>query len=135
MRKNALIVAALAACGAAAASAEDKVYRCGQTYQQVPCAQGEVIDASDKRTEAQRHDANAAAKAEKQQAKDLEAERHQREKALKPQTEPVAIGAEPVEPAASDSFATPPGHPRKKKTKPGPGDPKYMAPPALNGGR
>jgi len=138
MRTTTLLTAALALCAAGSATAEDKIYRCGQTYQQVPCEQGQVIDANDHRTEAQRRDAHAAAKASKQQAKDLEAERHEREKANKPQTEPMEIGgAEPAEPAASEAYATPRGHHRKKpgkdKTKPGADDPKYMAPPKPGG--
>lgn len=61
------------AAGAAAMSlafgaAAQKVYRCGTdgrtTYQQTPCAQGQLVDAADPRTAEQRQAAHAVAKSE-----------------------------------------------------------------------
>ena len=137
MRTKTMLAAALAVCAAWGAAAEDKIYRCGQTYQQVPCEQGQAIDASDARTEAQRRDARAAVKSDQQQAKDLVAERREREKAITPQREPVGISAKPAESAASAPVLTPHGHPKKKhgKTKPEFDEPKYMAPPKANDGK
>ncbi|HEV8691364.1 MAG TPA: hypothetical protein VGQ91_13775 [Ideonella sp.] len=139
MQTKTLLAAALALSAAWGAAAEDKIYRCGQTYQQVPCEQGQAIDASDTRTEAQRRDARAAVKADQQQAKDLVAERREREKAIKPQREPLTVGAKPAEAAASAPSSPPHGHPKKKhgkdKAKPELDEPKYMAPPTLNDGK
>jgi hypothetical protein len=140
IRPSALLAALLFAFAGPGAHAESKIYRCGQTYQQVPCEQGQAIDASDQRTGAQRRDARDAAKSEQQQAKDLAAERRQREKAVTPQREVVRTGVapKPAPAAASAALAAPPGHPKKKggkggKTKPEIDDPMYLAPPAVNG--
>ena len=123
---------------AAAHAADGGVYRCGQTYQQVPCEEGQAIDASDSRTAAQRREAQAAVKSDQQQAKERAAERREREKAIKPQREPLATGVRPVELPAS--APAPAGHPPKKKngkgkSKPEIEDPQYLAPPKVTDGK
>ena len=70
----ALIVAG-AACGAQAQA----IYRCGQTYSQVPCPDGKIIDSSDPRSGAQRAEAKRAVAKEKQLAAKLERERRAKE--------------------------------------------------------
>lgn len=126
------------ACGVSnmAWATEAKVYRCGHTYQQVPCttdaAASQAIDANDPRSAEQRKEARAIAAADKRQAKTLMAERVQREKAARPQQEPMVIGQKPSEPAAS---ASAPGdekpHPKKRKKKT-PEPDRYMAPPSAD---
>lgn len=123
-----------------AGAAEKKIYRCGQTYQQVPCpadgaASAQVVNASDSRTSEQRSDAKAAAAADKQQAKALEAERVQREKAAQPQQAPMGTSMKPAEAGASaPEAAEPRTHARRHKKKTSEPD-RYMPnkPPADKG--
>ena len=60
------IALGLLALSAAFGAASQKVYRCGPegktTYQQTPCEQGQVVDASDPRTAEQREAAQEVAK-------------------------------------------------------------------------
>lgn len=118
----------------APATAQQAVYRCGQTYQQAPCApgQGQAVEVDDPRTTEQRQGARAAAAAETRQARALAAERRAREKAIKPQTEPMGI----VAPRPDDAASATQGHGssakrRKKKKSKGEDDhPRYWSPPA-----
>lgn len=124
-RCRALVLACLGCglIGGAAQAADSKVYRCGQTYQQVPCAadaaaSGQAINTSDARSAEQRADARAAASADKQQAKALAAERQRREKAIQPQQAPMGTsmkGAEP--PASTPESGAPTPHVKKHKKK------------------
>lgn len=103
-------------------AADKKIYRCGQTYQQVPCpadsaASARVINASDPRTAEQRSEGKAAASADKQQAKALEDERVRREKASQPQQAPMGTSMRPADPGASAPEAEPRTHARKHKKK------------------
>jgi hypothetical protein len=124
------------ACGAGVTwGGNQKVYRCGQTYQQVPCATdttGQAVDAQDPRNAEQRKAARASAAADKRQAKTLATERVQREKAIQPQQAPLVIGQKPAEPAAS---APTPGadkpHSKKRKNK-APEPDRYVAPPPID---
>jgi hypothetical protein len=123
------------ACGAGVASAsEAKVYRCGQTYQQAPCAPGtagQAIDADDPRSTEQRQDARAAAAADKRQARTLVAERRQREKETRPQQAPMIIGQRPPEPAAGASAPGTDKPQSKKRKKKAPEPDRYLPwPPA-----
>lgn len=106
-------------CALAAAQAQPAVYRCGQTYQQVPCATGagQAVDAADARTAAQREDARAAASAERQQARTLAAERREREKATAVQTAPMGIAAPSAEDAASAAAGSAAAKKKKKAKK------------------
>ncbi|MGM9491100.1 hypothetical protein [Ideonella sp. YS5] len=116
----------------AAHAADGGVYRCGQTYQQLPCEGGQAIDASDARTEDQRRDAQAAASAEQRHAGVLAAERREREKKAAPQPEPVVIGVRQPQAAASAPAAAPDKtthKPRRKKPS-RPDEPRYSSPAA-----
>lgn len=53
----------------------ETVYRCGDTYSQVPCPGGSTVDASDPRTPAQKAQADAAARQAVVSATRLEKER------------------------------------------------------------
>jgi hypothetical protein len=116
-------VGALVIAGHSASASEKKVYRCGQTYQQVPCpaeagASGQAINANDPRSAEQRADARAAAAADKRQAKALAAERQQREKAIRPQQSPMGTSLKPGEPPASaPETGAPKTHAKKHKKK------------------
>lgn len=134
-RCRALVLACLGvgAINATAGAADNKIYRCGQTYQQVPCAadaaaSGQAINANDARSAEQRSEARAAASADKQQARALIAERQQREKAIQPQQAPMGTsmkGAEP--PASAPEPGAPPQHSKKHKKKT-PEPDRYMPP-------
>lgn len=117
---------ALACLGLAAHTAvagNTSVYRCGQTYQQTPCPAARSVDVDDGRDAGQVRDSRAAARQERQLAKDLAAERREREKALKPQTQaagvPVSPGAAPAAAGtkAEDPCAKARGSSRKKGHK------------------
>lgn len=120
-----LILACMAPAGAAT------VYRCGQTYQQVPCAGASAVEVADPRSADQRKSAKEAAEADRRQAKDLAAERREREKAATPQREPMGILVKaPDEPASASATATPkPGKKGQRKAKPDTDLPRYVAPP------
>ncbi|MDP3700481.1 MAG: hypothetical protein Q8R72_06205 [Hylemonella sp.] len=49
-----------------------KVYRCGNSYSQVPCPDGQAIDAADSRTPEQRKAHDASVRHEKRNADTLE---------------------------------------------------------------
>ena len=81
---------------AASGVAAQKVYRCGadgRTYQQTPCAQGQVVDAGDPRTDEQRQAAQAVAKSEAGTAAKFDRE-------LQPAS--AAKGGKPARAAATD---------------------------------
>ena len=77
------------------AAAVTPIYRCGQTYSQMPCAGGEQLASTDSRTAAQRAEAKRIAEREK--AAQAERERKAREVAA---TDSAASAPAPV-PAAS----------------------------------
>ena len=56
-----------------------KIYRCGSSYSQVPCADGVVIDAQDSRSKIQKSQTDAAAKADAATASAMEKERLKQE--------------------------------------------------------
>jgi len=82
---------------AVAASAQT-VYRCGNSYSQQPCPGGNAIDASDRRTPAQRKAAEDGAKHERRTADTLEKQRVKEE-------ESVARAAQQVEKAEQAAAA------------------------------
>jgi hypothetical protein len=102
----ALLLAAVGPAGAA------PIYRCGNTYSQVPCPEGgSVVEATDPRTGAQRAEARRVAEAERKAAADQERERKEKEKAA--QTVPGTLTPAPA-PAASAASAPQ----AKTKTRP-----------------
>lgn len=71
-----LWTAALLATGPVAAA---EVYRCGQTYQQTPCAGGQAVRVDDPRDPSQQQDAARSAAREQALAERLRSERQARE--------------------------------------------------------
>ena len=135
------VMAAAVACGGIGASraADHPVYRCGQTYQQVPCAptpgaSAMPLDARDERSADQRADAKAQVTSDKQRAKAMAAERRERERSQRPQQAPMGLGARAVEAPSPTRGASAPAtgdsnrnkHKKKKKAD----EPeRYVAPP------
>ena len=85
-----------------------KVYRCGQSYSQTPCAGGDSVDVTDSRTTAQQKQTGQAATRDARAASTLEKERLKQEKAdLAANSKPVpaappkaVTAAAPVAPAS-----------------------------------
>lgn len=112
----ALLAAAPAAMATAAPSAgATTVYRCGQTYQQVPCQNGQAVTVDDARDPAQRQAAQQSAAADRHAADALAAERAKREQGL----QPVGRSTAAKRPAASATPTTSAlqKHPRDKPGK------------------
>ncbi|NKI97675.1 hypothetical protein [Rhizobacter sp. SG703] len=89
------------------------VYRCGpdrNVYSQLPCTDGEAVDARDGRTAKQRADAEAAAHRQAEVGSKMEQDRLAREAAIRPSS---AMNLAPVAHAAS----APKASPAKGKTK------------------
>jgi hypothetical protein len=97
------------ALGVPFASAQPAVYRCGQSYQQAPCAQGRPVAVDDARSESQRREAQAAARDEARLGTRLERERLARER----QTHPLAAAGIGVQ--ASAASASAPARAKAKK--------------------
>jgi hypothetical protein len=117
MRPGAPVSLALClALGLPLASAQPDVYRCGQGYQQAPCAQGRPIAVEDARSESQRREAQAAARDEARLGTRLERERLARERQTRPLAA-IGIGAQAS--AASASAAVKAKAKAKKRGKPG----------------
>ena len=112
---NRWIVALSLTMTALAAQAGPPVYRCGNTYSQVQCPEGRVVDATDPRSAAQRAEARRVTASERQQATQMERARRDQELALKPA---AANGFDSRAPAPAASSAE---HARtqKKRTKAG----------------
>jgi len=119
---------------AALAAGNTTVYRCGQTYQQSPCPAGQAVNVADEREAGQKADAKKALASDKALAKGLEAERHEREKSLKPQAHAAGIPLSPALPSKPETKPTDPckakdGKTSKaKKLKCVDGSPLYSAP-------
>ena len=80
-------VAVFLLAGLASAFAAAPIYRCGpdgRTYSQAPCADGQLIDAADPRSEAQRVEARRVVARERTAANELERERRAGEAARQP---------------------------------------------------
>lgn len=65
----------------AAATAQDRIYRCGSSYSQQPCAAGVTVEADDTRSDAQRHAALRVVARDQHLAELMARERRQRESA------------------------------------------------------
>jgi type IV secretory pathway VirB10-like protein len=68
--QNALIL--IAACALSTGATAQKVYKCGNSYSQIPCQGGEALTPADTRTAAQRTEALQNQQAQSQQADVLE---------------------------------------------------------------
>jgi hypothetical protein len=113
MRLAALLCLAIAAAPALA----QKIYRCGadgREYSQTPCTASQTVDASDRRTPAQRKQAQANAKADAKLADTLERERHAREAAANGQ---IAAGFHPTAPASAASAPAKAKKPKRPSAK------------------
>lgn len=85
---------------AASTAAAAPIYRCGNTYSQLPCPEGgKVVEATDPRSAAQRAEARRLAAAERKAADERERERKARDAAA--QTAPGALSPAPAADAAS----------------------------------
>lgn len=94
---------ALALClalGVPFASAQPAVYRCGQSYQQAPCAEGRPVAVDDARSESQRREAQSAARDETRLGTRLESERLAREKTRPPAAVGIGVAASAGSPKA-----------------------------------
>jgi len=104
---NAALIAMLCALSCASAMAGPTVYRCGperNVYSQVPCTDGEAVDARDGRTAQQRAEADAAARKQADIGTKMEQDRLARETANRPSS---AMNLAPVAHAASAPKARP----------------------------
>ncbi len=104
---------------AAAAQAQSTVYRCGpegREYSSTPCPGGKPVAVDDARTAEQQRQASEAAQRDAKLAKQLSAERRQREAAAKP-AGAARMGQTPAS-SALPQAASKAGHgkmPKKKK--------------------
>jgi hypothetical protein len=99
------------------AMAGPTVYRCGpdrNVYSQLPCADGEAVDARDGRTAKQRAEAEAAAHRQAETGSKMEQDRLAREAAVRPSS---AMNLAPVSHAASAPKAKPAKGKPSKSTK------------------
>lgn len=101
-------VVALLAAVAGRADAQT-IYRCGNEYTRVPCANGRVLESSDPRTAAQRAEARKLVADEKRLGAELERRRRRDEAALKP-AQAASLSAAPAASAAASA-------PKKKSAK------------------
>jgi hypothetical protein len=95
------LIAMLCALSCSSAMAGPTVYRCGpdhNVYSQLPCADGEAVDARDGRTAKQRAEAEAAAHKQAEIGSKMEQDRLAREAAVRPSS---AMNLAPVAHAAS----------------------------------
>lgn len=95
------LIAMLCAVACSSAMAGPTVYRCGpdrNVYSQLPCTDGEAVDARDGRTAKQRAEAEAAAHRQAETGSKMEQDRLAREAAVRPSS---AMNLAPVAHAAS----------------------------------
>jgi hypothetical protein len=103
---------------ASADVAAQKVYRCGpdgREYSQTPCPAGRELDVADPRSEAQRQEAREAAAGDARLAKDLQAERREREREAAARGSGLAGIRKPAEPAPATSAQRAAGTTSNKK--------------------
>ncbi|MFO1217679.1 MAG: hypothetical protein U1E89_04770 [Burkholderiaceae bacterium] len=83
---KAIVALALCACVAGSpALAQERIYRCGSSYSQSPCAAAVTLVVDDARTADQRHDAQLVAARDAKLAEAMSRERRQRENATQRQ--------------------------------------------------
>ena len=119
----------IACCTLSTGAQSQKVYRCGDTYSQKPCADAVVVDVSDPRSQTQKARADAetrrelaAANAmEKARLKEEAQMRSDRAKQTPSQAKKTATAAQNAAAGASDTGAAPKHAPKshtKKKKEP-----------------
>ena len=124
------LVAALLLCLVSAGSQAQTIYRCGNEYTRIPCPQGQVVEATDPRTGAQRAEAVRVAAEDHRRAAEMRRERLADQAALKPASA-ASLSAAPA--LAARPAPTPERHPLKKKrnvSKPASSTPFTAADPA-----
>ena len=104
-----LMTLALAATGAASQT----VYRCGNEYSRVPCANGKPVDTGAATDARQAAEARQSASRERRLAEEMARDRRAREAALKPATASSLGPARSVQPQAAASASMKP----KKRAK------------------
>jgi hypothetical protein len=119
-RRGAALLA-LAACCAAAPATAATVFRCGpdgREYSQTPCKDGRPVDVADPRGVDQQREAREVAESQSRLARQLEAERRQREAAAAATARPGMRGAGPqaaADAAPKDKPAARPANPSSAK--------------------
>lgn len=91
---------AMAPALTASATDAETIYRCGDSFQQSPCADARAIEVVAAPTEAQRAEARAVAAREKQLAFEMARDRREREAAIRPA---AATSLSPPRPMAAAS--------------------------------
>lgn len=125
MRGILTVVCAVALGGVSGAGAQ-KVYRCGpdgRVYQQTPCAEGQVVDASDPRSAEQRKAAQAVARDDAKAAARFDREMMPASSAKDGKTRAQPAPTQKVDPAGSAKPAS------KKASAPASRPPMYLAQP------
>jgi len=110
----------------AGVSAQNTVYRCGNSYSQSPCAGGKVVEVEDGRSEAQGAQTRSAAERDARNAAVMEKDRLRQDARAAPAyigvpaaAAAVAAPVEPAKKAAKDRTK----EPAKSRAKAGPGKP------------
>lgn len=104
---NALVLIAITALSTAASA--QNVYKCGDTYSQLPCPGGVVVDATDQRTSAQKAQSDLATGRDARTAEAMEKARLQQEKI------DLAANTPRVKPASPDKAKNTQTSPAKKR--------------------
>lgn len=110
--QNAALVGAAILVALTGAEAQT-VYRCGNAYSSVPCADGKAVDTDDARSARQRAEAARVARDERRLGNDMARDRRAAESARRPQPAATLGPAKAVEAASPASASLKP----KKKAK------------------
>jgi len=111
------VARALGLAGCLGTAQAQTIYRCGNEYTRIPCANGRPLESSDTRSAAQRAEARALMAQERRQAAEMEASRRRDQAALKPAAAaslgPVRSAAPAASAVPAAKKAVPKKHPRK----------------------
>ena len=99
------------------AAAQQKVWRCGNSYSNQPCDEARAVEVADPRTAAQRRDAERAALRDARLGAELESDREAREAAARQQRAAGLHTARPPEPAASAPKGSKTAKPKTPKNR------------------
>ncbi len=109
--------------GAGSAHAQT-IYRCGNEYTRVPCANGRPLEAGDNRSAAQRAEARVLIAQERQLAREMEGARRRDEAHIKPAVA-GSFGPAPLPGAAASAAKK--QTPKKKRKVPAANDRDFLA--------
>lgn len=104
----------IAVCALSTGATAQNIYKCGDTYSQLPCPGGVTIDAADQRTSAQKTQADLATRRDARTADAMEKARLQQEKI------DSAANTAPAPPTRTDQASTADTTQAKKKKKKAP---------------